>query len=265
MAGKDRRTGVRWRRTCVCLFCSCCGDVNLFTVTLYKHLYYKSWDFKVKLRFKVSAGALSQTCGAFESLQNMNVSPCSVLWSDGKMTVCVCVCVVSVSGEVSTAAPVGHLSSQSYQQGSCNLAANLIIQIAEYLMVLKRRVKNGRKKKKLYYLLTPYCVTSIQATPGGPVNILYLTHVLNYWLIIYHNSCHSKLNNALQDLGARLPACDPGVDCGLSRWREGQCSMKRRGTTKSCTWRTKSRTERVDKATQSISIIIMLSINLHGI
>lgn len=67
---------------------------------------------------------------------------------------CVCVCVVSLSGEVSTAAPVGHLSSQSYQQGSCNLAANLIIQIAEYLMVLKRRVKNGRKKKSciIYWL-----------------------------------------------------------------------------------------------------------------
>ena len=53
----------------------------------------------------------------------------------------VCVCVVSLSGWVPTAAPVGHLSSQSYQQGSCNLAANLIIQIAEYLMVLNRRVK----------------------------------------------------------------------------------------------------------------------------
>lgn len=32
----------------------------------------------------------------------------------------------------------------------------------------------------LYYLFTPYSVTSIQASPGGPVNILYLTHVLNY-------------------------------------------------------------------------------------
>lgn len=53
------------------------------------------------------------------------------------------VCVVSLSGLVPTAAPVGHLSSQSYQQGSCNLAANLIIQIAEYLMVLKLRVKKA--------------------------------------------------------------------------------------------------------------------------
>lgn len=51
----------------------------------------------------------------------------------------------------------------------------------------------------LYYLFTPYSVTSIQASPGGPVNILYLTHVLNYWPIIYHNSCQWKLNNALQD------------------------------------------------------------------
>ena len=65
-------------------------------------------------------------------------------------------------------------------------------------MVLKRRVKK-KKKKKLYYLFTPYSVTSIQASPGGPVNILYLTHVLNYWPIIYHNSCQWKLNNALQD------------------------------------------------------------------
>lgn len=61
-------------------------------------------------------------------------------------------------------------------------------------MVLKHRVK------KLYYLFTPYSVTSIQATPGGPVNIVYLTHALNYWPIIYHNSCHRKLNNALRDL-----------------------------------------------------------------
>lgn len=90
--------------------------------------------------------------------------------------VCVCVSVLCLSGLVPTAAPVGHLSSQSYQRGSCNLAANLIIQIAEYLMVLKR----GEKRKKLYYLFTPHSVTSIQETPGGPVNILYLTHVLNY-------------------------------------------------------------------------------------
>lgn len=54
----------------------------------------------------------------------------------------------------------------SYQRESCNLAANLIIQIAEYLMELK-----------LYYLFTPYSVTYIQATSGGPVNILSDTHV----------------------------------------------------------------------------------------
>lgn len=111
------------------------------------------------------------------------------------MCLYVCDCVVFFAGEVPTAEAVGHLSSQSYQRGSCNLAENLIIQIAEYLMVLKRMVK-----KKLYYLFTPYSVTSIHATPGGPANILYPTHVLNYWLIIYHNSCHLKLNNALQDL-----------------------------------------------------------------
>lgn len=109
--------------------------------------------------------------------------------------VCECARLCFLAGWVPTAEAVGHLSSQSYQQGGCNLAENLIIQIAEYLMVLKHMVK-----KKLYYLFTPYSVTSIHAAPGGRANKLYPTHVLNYWLIIYHNSCHLKRNNALQDL-----------------------------------------------------------------
>lgn len=65
--------------------------------------------------------------------------------------VCVCVCVVS--GYSPTAAPIGHLSSQAYQQGGCNLAANLIIQIAESLMLLNQKVKKKNKKAGIIYLL----------------------------------------------------------------------------------------------------------------
>lgn len=85
-------------------------------------------------------------------------------------------------------------------------------------MLLKHRVK------KLYYLFTPYSVTSIQATPGGPVNILFLTHVLNYWLIIYHNSCHGN-SIMLSRMSAPPPTRDPGWDYGPSRWREGRRSF----------------------------------------
>lgn len=63
----------------------------------------------------------------------------------------VCVCVVS--GYSPTAAPVGHLSSQAYQQGGCNLAANLIIQIVESLMLLNQKVKKKNKKAGIIYLL----------------------------------------------------------------------------------------------------------------
>lgn len=74
------------------------------------------------------------------------------IWaSDGVVRVCVCVCVVS--GYSPTAAPVGHLSSQAYQQGGCNLAANLIIQIAESLMLLNQKVKKKEQKSR-YYLFT---------------------------------------------------------------------------------------------------------------
>lgn len=106
---------------------------------------------------------------ACASTRHLGLRLCVHLCVRPRLCVCVCVCVhvlfvcfsacssrrayvclivcVCVSGCVPTAAPVGHLSSQSYQQGSCNLAANLIIQIAEYLMVLKRGVKKKQKKK----------------------------------------------------------------------------------------------------------------------
>lgn len=65
---------------------------------------------------------------------------------------CVCVCCLLLAGWFPTTAPVGHLSSQSYQWGSCNLAANLIIQIAEYLMPLKHSVyeETGEKEAVLF-------------------------------------------------------------------------------------------------------------------
>lgn len=77
-------------------------------------------------------------------------------------------------------------------QGSCNLAVNLIIQIAEYLMVLKLNLK------ELYYLFTPDSPDTIQSTSGGPMNAVNLQDILNYWPIICLNPCHSKLNNSQQ-------------------------------------------------------------------
>lgn len=50
-----------------------------------------------------------------------------------------------------SAAPVGVVSSRTHQQGEAfNLAANLIIQIAAYLMELKQSVEEEKRKAVLF-------------------------------------------------------------------------------------------------------------------
>lgn len=71
--------------------------------------------------------------------------------------------------------PASHvsLSSLLHPQGRCNLAVNSIIQIAEYLMVLKHILK------ELYYLFTQ----KIPPSPmlfGSPVKTeVHLQHTFN--------------------------------------------------------------------------------------
>lgn len=129
--------------------------------------------------------------------------------------VCVCVCVrCSWSGQlpIHTHQPPFH---SSHLQATCNLAVNLIIQIAKYFMLLKHNWKER------YYLFTWQIFTPAS---GGLLGLVHLRHVLNYWPIICLNSHLHRTGVPLINVTKM-----PSLRYGAEREREKKCICGKRG------------------------------------